>query len=255
MSHFISIPGYYDSQVQRRLRNNTDVALASKQSELRQSLFRWRVIAILPFCVALCRALFWVEGQSQSAMPSVAYAWSLYLVPAFACVIVNFTASLVYLVRRTPKADALANSAAQVALICFGAALLLGTLSEHRQLNLWWNWNGSSAISIFVAVLYTGYLMVRKCHDPGRVQLVASVVAIFAFLDVPFICVATRLRLAGSPGFSQLLAVRFLTDLFRPPDFRNALACLALAAVAVAAQHRVLVVRQLIEEEELERRS
>jgi ABC-type transport system involved in cytochrome c biogenesis permease subunit len=255
MLNFISIPGYYDSLVQRRLRNNTDVSLASKQSELRQSLFRWGVIAILPFCVALWRALFSVEGQSQSAMPSAAYAWSLCLVPAFACAIVNFTASLVYLVRRTPKADALANSAAQVALICLGTALALGTLSEHRQLNLWWNWSACSAISIFVALLYTGYRMVRKFCDPGRVQLVASVVSIFAFLDVPFICVAARLRLAGSVGFSQLLSVPSLADLCRPPDLWNALACLALAAVAVAAQHQVLVVHQLIEEEEVERRS
>jgi hypothetical protein len=255
MFHFISIPGYYDSQVQRRLRNNTDVSLANKHSEWRQSLLRWRVIAILPFCIALRRALFWVAGQWQSAMPSAAYAWSLCLVPAFACAIVNFTASLVYLVRRTSRADALANSAAQVALICLGAALVLGTLSEHGQLNLWWNWNACSAISIFVALLYTGYLMVRKFCDPGRVQLVASVVAIFAFLDVPFICLAARLRLAGSLGFSQLLAAPSLADLCRPPDLWNALACLALAAVAVAAQRRVLVVRQLVEEEELERRS
>jgi hypothetical protein len=255
MLHSISIPGYCDSQVQRRLRNNTDVPLASKQSELRQSLFRWRVIALLPFGVALWTALFWVESQSQSAMPRAASAWSLCAVPAFACAIVNFTASLVYLVRRTQKADALANSAAQVALICFGGALVLGTLSGHRQLNLWWNWNACSAISIFVALLYTGYLMVRKFCDPGRVQLVASVVAIFAFLDVPFICVAARLRLAGSLGFSQLLAAPSLADLCRPPDLWNALACLALAAVAVAAQRRVLVVRQLVEEEELERRS
>lgn len=253
MFHLISIPGYYDSQVQPRLRNNTDLSLESEQSQLRRSLFRWKVIAIFPFCVALWRPLFWVEGQSQSAMPSAAYAWSVCLVPAFACAIVNFTASLVYLVSRTPKADALANSAAQVALVCFGAGLVLGTLSEHRQLNVWWNWNACSAISIFVALLYAGYLMVRKFCDPGRVQMVASVVAIFAFLDVPFICVATRLRLAGSPGFSQLLAARFLTDLCRPPDLWNVLACLALAAVAVAAQHRVLVVRQLMEEEELER--
>lgn len=255
MFHSISIPSQYDSQVQRRLCNDTGVSLASKHSQLRRSLFRWRVIALLPFCVALWRAPFWVEGQSQSATPSAAYAWSFCLVPAFACAIANFTASLIYLVRRTRKADTLANSAAQVALICFGAALVLGTLSEHRQLNLWWNWNACSAISIFVALLYTGYLLVRKFYDPDRVQLVASVVGMFAFVDVPFICVAIRLRLAGSLGPSQLLAAPSLADLFRPPHLWNVLACLALAAVAVAAQYRALVVRQLIEEEDLERRS
>lgn len=242
MFHFISIPRYCDSRQGQRSHTAATVSLAL--SGLPRRLLFWRGITVVLLFAIVWGTLPGFVFHLATGARDLALQSSLCLILGLVCVFINSVASLVYLVRRSQEADRLAAAAARIAVVSTGIAVLLAMASAHKQFNVWWRWSASSTTSVFALVIYTGYLTLRKVCDPGRTQLVGSVFAIFAFIDVPFIYVAVRLRLSGSAGLSELFAARVLGVLFRTPQLWNALGSLVLIALILGAEYRLLSIHQ-----------
>ena len=96
--------------------------------------------------------------------------------------------SVLYLVTKDLKYDALAVSVTEVGL-AFGAAnLITGMIWARIIWGIWWTWDPRLTSMLVCEMLYVGYLMLRKAvDDPSQRARIAAVLSIFFFADVPLV--------------------------------------------------------------------
>src|SRR3712207_12457 len=110
-------------------------------------------------------------------------AWNAYL--AF---FVVFVASVAYLWRRDPRADALARASAEVGLVFMTLVLVTGSLWARPIWGTWWSWDARLTTSLVLWFIYVGYLMLRSSvADEEQAARYAAVLGIIGFVDVPII--------------------------------------------------------------------
>src|SRR5215470_9443782 len=105
---------------------------------------------------------------------------------------INFLASLWYLGKRKQQADALAVSAAEVGVVFFEVVLISGPIWARYAWGTFWVWDARLTTSLILWVLYVSYLVVRSSAESGSVPVLASVFAIFGFVDMPIVYMSNR---------------------------------------------------------------
>src|SRR5262249_19381129 len=119
-----------------------------------------------------------------------------YHVPAamtgFTMFFVNFVASLIYLWKRSPRADALAVSAAEVGVVFCTVVLVTGPIWARYAWGKWWVWDMRLTTTLVLWLLYVSYLVMRRSSEAGSTQVMAAALAVFAFLDVSLVDMVTR---------------------------------------------------------------
>jgi heme exporter protein C len=107
---------------------------------------------------------------------------------AFLCFFAAMIASILYLVNKNLRYDALAASVTEVGL-AFGAANLISGMIWGRIIwGVWWTWDARLTSMLVGWLIYAGYLMLRRAiEEPTERAKLAAVVSIFAFADVPII--------------------------------------------------------------------
>ena len=106
---------------------------------------------------------------------------------AFCLFFVNLVASIVYLVRRNPKADALAVAAAEVGVVFCTIVLITGPLWARPVWGIWWTWDVRLTSTLVLWLIYVSYLMLRRFSSSGQTPVLAATLAIFGALDVPLV--------------------------------------------------------------------
>ena len=147
------------------------------------------VVTALLLCFALYAAL--VLAPTERTMGTlqrifyyhVSSAWT-----AFVLFSVNFVASIVYLVRRSEKADILAQVGAEVGVVFCAVVLVTGPIWARPAWGIWWDPADirlNSTLALWL--IYISYLILRKFSTSSRTGTIAAVWAIFGALDVPFV--------------------------------------------------------------------
>ncbi|HSW39797.1 MAG TPA: cytochrome c biogenesis protein [Acidobacteriota bacterium] len=114
-------------------------------------------------------------------------------IAGFAAFAVNFSASLLYLLRRNRQWDRIAVSAAEVGVIFFGMVLITGPIWAKPVWMVWWTWSPRLTTSLVLFLLYAGYLLLRTYfEDPERRAIVSAVFGIVAFIDAPIVWFSIR---------------------------------------------------------------
>jgi len=110
-------------------------------------------------------------------------AWTAFL-GFFAALV----ASVLYLVNKNMRYDALAVSVTEVGL-AFGAAnLVTGMIWGRIIWGIWWTWDPRLTSMLICWLLYSGYLMLRRAiEEPTERARISAVLSIFAFVDVPIV--------------------------------------------------------------------
>jgi heme exporter protein C len=112
---------------------------------------------------------------------------------AFIAFFIAFIANIFYLAKRSPKADWLAVSAAEVGLALITVMLVTGPIWAKPVWGVWWVWDARLTSTFVLWVMYVSYLLLRGLiDDPERKATVSAVYGIFAFLDVPLVYMSTR---------------------------------------------------------------
>ncbi len=125
-----------------------------------------------------------IQGQVQRLFyPHVGSAWVAGL--AF---FVVFVASVLYLVTRDLKWDALAAASAEVGLLFTSGTLVLGMLWGKASWGVYWAWDPRLTSVLVLWLLYLAYQALRSyVLEPTRRARYSSVLGIVAFVDVPII--------------------------------------------------------------------
>jgi heme exporter protein C len=104
---------------------------------------------------------------------------------AFTVVLV---ASIVYLWKRLPAADRLAQASAEVGVVFTGINIATGAIWGKPTWGTWWTWDARLTSVSIMFVIYLGYLMLRSMiEDRERSARFAAVLGIVAALDIPLV--------------------------------------------------------------------
>lgn len=104
----------------------------------------------------------------------------------------NFLASIIYLMKRSQKADAWAVTTAEVGVVFATVVLLTGPIWARYAWGHWWAWDMRLTTFLILWLLYVSYLSLRKSAEAGSTSILGAALAVFAFLDVPFSYMANR---------------------------------------------------------------
>src|SRR3989442_10516899 len=112
----------------------------------------------------------------------VASAWT-----AFLLFFINFGASVAYLIRRNPIADAIAVTTAEVGVVFCTVVLVTGPLWARPVWGIWWTWDVRLTSTLVLWLIYVSYLMLRRFSSSGQTPLLAAVLSVFGALDLPLV--------------------------------------------------------------------
>ena len=107
---------------------------------------------------------------------------------SFLAFFVVFIGSLMYLITRTPKWDAVAHASAEGGVVFVTLALLTGIIWARPVWNTWWTWEPRLTTTMILWLIYVAYLMVRSyAPSQSKGAIYAAVVGIIGFIDVPIV--------------------------------------------------------------------
>lgn len=107
---------------------------------------------------------------------------------SFLAFFVVFIGSLMFLIKRTPKWDAIAHASAEVGVVFVTLALITGIIWARPIWNTWWTWEPRLTTTMILWLIYVAYLMVRSyAPSQSKGAIYAAVVGIIGFIDVPIV--------------------------------------------------------------------
>jgi heme exporter protein C len=106
---------------------------------------------------------------------------------AFLLFFVNLVASIIYLVRRSSNADAVALVSAEVGVVFCTVVLVTGPIWARPVWGIWWTWDIRLTTTLVLWLIYVSYLVLRRFSDSAQTPKLAAVLAIFGALDVPLV--------------------------------------------------------------------
>jgi heme exporter protein C len=169
---------------------------------------------------------------------------------AFVWFFINFIASIVYLAKRNLRADALAVASAEVGVVFCTTVLIQGPLWARPVWGIWWTWDARLTSTLVLWLIYISYLVLRRFSAGGQTPVLAAALAIFGFVDVPFVYLANRLFRTQHPqpviagGENSGLAPSMW-----PPVLWNMLAFAMFGATLIWLRYRMERMRQDLDEQ------
>jgi len=149
------------------------------------------VLAMVLFAVAPLAVAFAPPEQVMGLIQRIFYyhvpsAMMLFL-SAFVCGI----ASAVFLFKRSARADRIAVSAGELAIVFGLIVMVTGPLWGRKFWGVWWQWDAKLTSAFLLWMIFVAYLLVRRYGGPGAEKLGAAM-ALFGMANVPFVYVAAN---------------------------------------------------------------
>jgi heme exporter protein C len=168
---------------------------------------------------------------------------------AFWLFFANLAASIVYLVKRSAKADAFAVAAAEVGVVFCTVVLVTGPLWARPVWGIWWTWDMRLTSTLVLWLIYVSYLLLRRFSEGAQTPVLAAVLAIFGALDVPLVYFSIWFFRTQHPQ-PVIGNGGSLDPSMRPAFWMNVLAFSCLGALLCWARYQVEVMRRQVNEAE-----
>ena len=215
-----------------------------------QPLFDWLFgLAVLAMVGAYVRAVYFTPVEAlQGAAQKIYYVHVSAALSAYLALGIVALTSIVYLWLRDERADRLAESAGEVALVFLTAVLTTGPLWGKPIWGTWWTWDARLTLTLFLWFLTAGYLVLRGAvDDPAMRARYSAVLGILAALLIPFIHLSVYLfntlhpkpilLKPDKPSMPNEMVVTFVAFFF---------ACALLCIALIRARYRYGVVRDAL---------
>jgi heme exporter protein C len=106
---------------------------------------------------------------------------------AFILFTINLVASVIYLFRRSVRADILALVSAEVGVVFCTVVLVTGPIWARPVWGIWWTWDMRLTSTLIMWLIYVSYLMLRRFSSSGQTPMLAATLSVFGALCVPFV--------------------------------------------------------------------
>ena len=106
---------------------------------------------------------------------------------------VVFGASVAYLFNHDPRADAIAESSAEVGVVFNIILLATGSIWGRPTWGVWWTWDPRLTTAAIMIFAFAGYVALRQfVEDAEKRAAWAAVVAILIYVDVPIVYMSVK---------------------------------------------------------------
>ena len=156
------------------------------------------LIHLLVTLAALCAAsyMIFLYAPQELTMGEVQRIFYIHVSSAWTALLAYFLiflGSVGYLWKRSAYADDFAHGAGEVGFVFCTCVLVTGPLWAKPIWGIWWTWDARLTLTFVLWLLFTAYLMLRSYTvSPGRAGILAAVVGIAGFVDVPIDYMAIR---------------------------------------------------------------
>src|SRR5437016_4431013 len=106
---------------------------------------------------------------------------------AFLLFLINFIASVVFLIRRDSGTDVLALVSAEVGVVFCTVVLVTGPIWARPVWGIWWTWDLRLTLTLVLWLIYVSYFVLRRFSTSSQTAVLAAVLAVFGALDVPLV--------------------------------------------------------------------
>ena len=172
------------------LANERRASAAAIATNERRPIFRWLfLVAVVCMIAAYVRAVFFTPIEAlQGAAQKIYYVHVSAAINAYMALGIVALMSIVYLWLHDERADRLAESAGEVALVFLSVVLTTGPLWAKPIWGTWWTWDARLTLTLFLWFLTAGYLVMRGAvEDVAMRARYSAVLGILAALLIPFI--------------------------------------------------------------------
>src|SRR5438876_2193079 len=122
---------------------------------------------------------------SQGAVFKIIFFHVPMAITAMICAFVALIGSVIFLITRNFKYDAMAVAVTEVGLAFLAANLVTGSIWGRVIWGIWWAWDARITSYFVCWLLYVGYLMLRRAiDDPTTRARLCAVLSIFAAIDI-----------------------------------------------------------------------
>lgn len=112
-------------------------------------------------------------------------------------------ASVVYLVTKEEKWDAIAYATAEIGVIFATLILITGSIWARPIWGVWWTWDAKLTTTLLLWFIYISYLMLRAYGPKGsQGARYGSVLALIGAVDAPIIYFAAELWRTAHPNLN-----------------------------------------------------
>ena len=215
-------------------------------------LFDWLfVLAVIGVLGAFVRIVFFTPFElAQGAAQKIYYIHVAAALSAYLALTVVATMSIVFLWLRDERADRLAESAGEVALLFTTVVLTTGPLWGKPVWGTWWTWDARLTLTLFLWFITASYLVLRGAIDEPMMRArYSAVLGILAVLLIPFIHLSVYLFRTLHPDPIVLKPDRPSL----PPEMLTTFlisvtAFLIFCSMLIRARYRLALLRELAAE-------
>ncbi|HEY8175534.1 MAG TPA: cytochrome c biogenesis protein CcsA [Gemmatimonadaceae bacterium] len=153
-------------------------------------VFDWLLaVAILAVVGAIVRIAFFTPVELlQGAAQKIYYIHVPAILSAYVALGIVAVMSIVYLWLHDERADRLAESAGEIALLFTTVTLSTGPIWAKPIWGAWWTWDARLTLTLFLWFVTAAYLVLRGAvDDPLMRGRYSAVLAVLAVLLIPFI--------------------------------------------------------------------
>ena len=162
----------------------------------------------------------------------------------FSAITVCGVASGRYLMTRSPSADRLALSAAELVVVFGLMGLLTGPLWGRKAWGVYWQWDAKLTTALVLWLIFVAYNLLRRFGGAGSERLAAGI-AIFGMANVPFVYWSAHLWRTVHPKTSVVMT---LDASMRPAFYWSAFGFLLIFGALLAARTRLEALRASIDD-------
>lgn len=193
-----------------------------------------RLLAVLSgVLITVSLFLVFIVAPNEAVMGAVQRIFYFHVAAAissYLLMLVLLFASSMYLMSRDADLDALAESAAGVALMLCTVVLFSGMIWGHSAWNTWWRWEPRLVSFLVLWLILIAYQILRWFSEGNeRERSYAAVVGIVAAVNVPIVIFSIKILSAREQLHPQVVARGGLSEL------PNAGLILGISSVAMAA--------------------
>ena len=150
-------------------------------------IFGLLLAASILLCVGAPLMIAWAPYESTMGLVQKIFyfhvpSWMIMFLSVFICGV----ASAFVLFRRSYRADRIALSAAELAVVFGLIGLVTGPLWARKSWGVWWQWDARLTSALVLWMIFIAYLLLRRYGGPGSERLSAAV-ALFGMANVPFV--------------------------------------------------------------------
>ncbi|MGH7639260.1 MAG: cytochrome c biogenesis protein CcsA [Gemmatimonadaceae bacterium] len=165
-------------------------------------MFDWMfALAVASVVAALVRVFAFTPYEAtQGPAQKIFYIHVPAAMSAYLALIVAAIVSVLYLWIKDERADRLAESAGEVALVFTSAVLITGPFWGKPIWGVWWTWDARLTLTLFLWFIAAAYTVLRGAiDDPAMRARYSAVLAVLAALLIPFIHLSVYLFRTAHP--------------------------------------------------------